>query len=350
MKSSSKYIIQSDCTIVDALSQLNKLGKKNSQTLFVEDKIGKIIGTLTDGDIRRSLIDGISIKESVIRVANQNFRFLSNYNQDNVSIIHECKDRGIELLPILDSKENLVGIVNLLKQKSALPIDAVLMAGGKGERLRPLTLETPKPLLKIGEKAIIDRNVDRLIDYGVNNISVTVNYLKEKLIDHYSFPKDNGIKIECVAEPKFYGTIGALKLIKEFHNNTILVMNSDLLTDIDYEEFYLHFKEHEAMMSAAAVPYTISVPYGIFDLDGRNIKGVSEKPVYNYYANAGIYLIKKEALRYIPEGKVFNATDLIETLVAHGQKVIRYPLTGLWIDIGTPEEYRKAQELIKHLK
>lgn len=213
-----------------------------------------------------------------------------------------------------------------------------------------MTLETPKPLLKIGDKAIIDRNIDRLIDFGIKNISVTVNYLKEKLIEHYSRPKDNGIRIDCVSEQKFYGTIGALKLVKEFHNDTILVMNSDLLTDIDYEDFYLHFNEHDAMMSAAAIPYTISVPYGIFNLEGRNIRGVTEKPIYNLYANAGIYLIKKAALKYIPRNEVFNATDLIEALAADGQKVIRYPLTGLWIDIGTPEEYRKAQELVKHLR
>ena len=258
--------------------------------------------------------------------------------------------KGISLIPVLDSERHIVEVIDLTEYKSALPVDAVLMAGGKGERLRPLTLDTPKPLLKMGDKAIIDRNVDRLIDYGVRYISVTVNYLKEKIIDHYSVLKDNEHKIDCISEQQFLGTIGALKLIKKFYNDTILVMNSDLLTDIDYEDFYLHFKEHDAMMSAAAIPYTISVPYGIFNLEGRNIKGVTEKPVYNLYANAGIYLVKKEALNYIPDNQVFNATDLIETLVSNGKKVIRYPITGLWIDIGTPEEYKKAQDLIKHIK
>lgn len=329
---------------------LNKLGKKNSLTLFVEDSRGTILGTLTDGDIRRSLISGKDLSAKVGTIVNKVFYSINDSTSNNVELIHECKTKGIELLPVLDSDNKLIDVINLQNYKSLLPIDAVLMAGGKGERLRPLTLDTPKPLLKIGDKAIIDRNIDRLINYGVKNISVTVNYLKEKLIDHYSQPKNNGIKVECVSEPKFYGTIGALKLVKEFRNDTILVMNSDLLTDIDYEDFYLHFQENDAMMSATAIPYTISVPYGIFELEGRNIKGVSEKPVYNYYANAGIYLIKKEALKFIPENTVFNATDLIEVLVASSQKVIRYPLTGLWIDIGTPEEYRKAQELIKHLK
>ncbi len=341
-----KYIINQSASIIEALKRLNEVHSL-SMTLFVVDDDGVMVGSLTDGDVRRALIKGTSPESEVREIMHCEYKYISDVQ--DIKCLRKMRANGISLIPIIDSNHLIQDVIDLTKSKSALPIDAVLMAGGKGERLRPLTLETPKPLLKIGEKAIIDRNIDRLIDYGIKNVSVTVNYLKERLIDHYSQTKKNGIKVECVSEPKFYGTIGALKLVREFHNDTILVMNSDLLTDIDYEDFYLHFKEHKAMMSAAAVPYTISVPYGIFDLEGRNIKGVLEKPVYNYYANAGIYLIRKEALRYIPDGKVFNATDLIETLAADGQKVIRYPLTGLWIDIGTPEEYRKAQELIKHL-
>ncbi len=342
-----RYIILQTASIIDALKRLNELHSV-SMTLFVIDQNNRMVGSLTDGDVRRALINGISPQTNVQNVMHKDYQFISH--KEDLERLRNLRRKGISLIPLLDSERYIEDIIDLTEYRSALPVDAVLMAGGKGERLRPLTLDTPKPLLKMGDRAIIDRNVDRLKDFGVKNIYVTVNYLKEKLIEHYALPKDNGIKIECVPEKQFFGTIGALKLIKEFHNDTILVMNSDLLTDIDYEDFYLHFKEHEAMMSAAAVPYTISVPYGIFDLEGRDIKGVSEKPVYNYYANAGIYLIKKDALKYIPEGEVFNATDLIETLVVDGQKVIRYPLTGLWIDIGTPEEYRKAQDLIKHLQ
>ena len=126
-------------------------------------------------------------------------------------------------------------------------------------------------------------------------------------------------------------------------------MNSDLFTNINYEDFYLHFKEHNAEMSVAAVPYTVSVPYGIFDLAGRDIQGLIEKPTYNYYANAGIYLIKRSALDEIPDDTFFNATDLIEKLIAEGKKVIRFPLNGTWIDIGNPQEYQKANELVKHI-
>jgi NDP-sugar pyrophosphorylase family protein len=126
-------------------------------------------------------------------------------------------------------------------------------------------------------------------------------------------------------------------------------MNSDLFTNINYEDFFLHFEENEADMSVAAVPYSVSVPYGIFNLNGRDILGIKEKPSYNYYANAGIYLIKRELLDLIPDNKFFNATDFMELLIARNHKVIRFPLTGYWIDIGKHEDYKKAQELVKHL-
>ena len=237
---------------------------------------------------------------------------------------------------------------HLKKQKSYLPIDAVLMAGGKGERLRPLTEKTPKPLIKVGDKAIIDYNIDRLISYGLKHINVTINYLGDQIEEHFAIPK-NGIKVETVREPKFLGTIGSIQFVKEFQNDTILVMNSDLFTNIDYEDFYLHFKEHDADMSVAAVPYNVSIPFGIFDLNGREIKGIKEKPTYHHYANAGIYLIKKEVLKYIPDNEFFNATDLIEELVKQRMKVIRFPITGYWIDIGQHSELEKAKELVKHL-
>lgn len=342
----SIYFIPHAASIIEALTKLNEVHSV-SMTLFVIDDDGRMLGTLTDGDVRRALIKGINPDSPVMDIACLDYRYISD--STDIRSLRDLRKMGISLIPVIDSDKRILEVIDLTEYSSRLPIDAVLMAGGKGERLRPLTLDTPKPLLKMGDKAIIDRNIDRLIDFGVKNISVTVNYLKEKLIEHYARPKENGIRIECVSEKKFFGTIGALKLVNEFHNDTVLVMNSDLLTDINFEDFFLHFQEHDAMMSAAAVPYTISVPYGIFDLEGRNIKGVSEKPVYNLYANAGIYLIKKEALKYIPNEEVFNATDLIDALVKDNQKVIRYPLTSLWIDIGTPEEYKKAQELIKHL-
>lgn len=342
-----KYIVNSSESIVNALKRLNNFDKEDSLTLFVEEN-STIVGSLTDGDIRRALVNGITIDANVGSVAHRSFVYLKVGTCD-VKQIHIAKEKGIELLPVLNDQMQIVDVVNFKKQKSYLPIDAVLMAGGKGERLRPLTENTPKPLLKVGDKCIIDYNIDRLISYGIQHLSVTVNYLKEQLEEHFAEPRNN-VMVKTVCEPKFLGTIGSIKYVENFYNDAILLMNSDLLTNIDYEDFFLHFKEHDADMSIAAVPYTISVPYGIFELDGRNVKGILEKPTYNYYANAGIYLIKRKLLDLIPEGEFFNATDFMDLLIKNGYNVIRFPLNGTWIDIGSPQEYQKAKELVKHIK
>lgn len=341
-----RHFISKNKTLLEALSQINKIGK-GGLILFVVDDQGCMVGTLTDGDSRRALIAGALMSDTVDKVMHRNFNFMRIEDIQNVLEIRRQKEMHMKLVPILDDEDHIVDVINLHLYKTRLPIDAVLMAGGKGERLRPLTEKTPKPLLKVGDKCIIDHNVDRLISYGINHISVTVNYLKEQIEEHYQEARQ-GIKIQAVREPKFLGTIGSVKFVPSFHNDTVLVMNSDLFTNIDYEDFFLHFQQHDAEMSVAAVPYNISIPYGILDLDGRNIKGLLEKPQYNHYANAGIYLIKRRALEEIPNNEFFNATDLVEKLIAEGRRVIRYPLNGTWIDIGNHQEYQKARDLVKH--
>ena len=343
-----KYIIHQDQTLLEALTQINAL-QQGPLVLFVLDDEERMVGTLTDGDARRALITGASVQEKAGAVMHTSFNFIREGEGNIVAQLHRQRELHMKLVPILDKNNRISDIINLEEFITKLPIDAVLMAGGKGERLRPLTEKTPKPLLPVGGKAIIDHNIDRLISYGVQHISVTVNYLKEQIEEHFA-PLCNGVQVQTVREPKYLGTIGSIRFIKEFYNDTILVMNSDLFTNINYEDFYLHFKEHNAVMSVAAVPYTVSVPYGIFDLKGRNIQGLIEKPTYNYYANAGIYLIDKAALDEIPEDTFFNATDLIEKLIEDHKKVIRFPLNGTWIDIGNPQEYQKANELVKHMK
>ncbi len=342
-----KYTILDTATIREALVALDG-NSHDWQTLFVVDKEERMVGTLTDGDIRRGLIHGASLEDSVSNIMHCDFKYIEDGEYD-ASRLKELRNRNIYFIPVIDIKGRIVRVCNLIKYHNILPIDAVLMAGGKGERLRPLTEKTPKPLLPVGDKAIIDHNIDRLLSYGVKHITVTVNYLGEQIEEHFAEPRGD-VKVQTVREPKFLGTIGSIKFVKEFYNDTILVMNSDLFTNINYEDFYLHFKEHDADMSVAAVPYSVSVPYGIFQLEGRrDVKGIIEKPTYDYYANAGIYLINKSALDYIPEDTMFHSTHLMEKLIEAGKKVIRFPLNGTWIDIGNPQEYKRANELVEHI-
>ena len=332
--------------LIDALRVIDASVLNN--TIFVVDKMHRVIGSLTDGDARRYLIAGGGLSDPVYKAAHTNFTSLRSDAPNIVERLRDCRAKGVKVVPCLDAEGHIIEVYDLIRNRTALPIDAVLMAGGKGERLRPLTEKIPKPLLPVGNKSIIDHNIDRLISYGVKHINVTVNYLREQIEEHYREPR-GGIKIRTYAEPKFLGTIGSVKFVEKYYSDTVLVMNSDLFTNIDYEDFYLHFKLYDAEMSVAAVPYTVSVELGILDLDGRNIKGLIEKPKYNYYANAGIYLIKRRALDEIPEDTFFHATHLIEKLVSENKRVIRYPLNGTWIDIGTPQEYQRAKDLAKHI-
>lgn len=341
--------LYSDASILDALKTLECSSDFNYTLFIIDWKNGVMVGTLTDGDIRRYLVQGGELADKVVSAMNSQFLFLSLENSSMLYEIQKFRNKGVNILPVLDKHKHILEVLNLKHFKSILPIDAVLMAGGKGERLRPLTEKTPKPLIQVGDKCIIDYNVDSLISYGLKHISVTVNYLGEQLEEHYKTERD-GIKIQTVREPQYLGTIGSIKFVKKFYNDTILVMNSDLFTNIDYEDFFLHFQQNDADMSVAAVPYVVKVPYGVFNLEGRDIKGVTEKPTISYYANAGIYLIKKERLELIPENEFFNATDFMDLLIKAGYKVIRYPISGYWIDIGQHDELERAREIAKHIK
>lgn len=349
MQDLSKYKIKSGRPILEALGMIDRLSEEFTLTLFVVDETEKVIGSVTDGDIRRGLLRGVGLGDPVDDIMARHFTYLCEccFEWEKLK---QIKARQYKVVPVLNGRGQIVRIIDFNRAHSYLPVDAVLMAGGKGERLRPMTLSCPKPLLPVGGRPIIDYNIENLLKNGIEHIHVTVNYLHEQIEEHFSVPRANGTMVQCVREPEFLGTIGSVKFVEKWHNNTILVMNSDLFTNIDLEAFFLHFKENNADMSVAAVPYSVSIPYGIFEIDGvRDIKGIKEKPSYHYYANAGIYLIKREILDLIPDRTFFDATDLMELLIGQEKKVIRYPLSGYWIDIGKPEDFKKVQDLAQHI-
>jgi dTDP-glucose pyrophosphorylase len=344
-----KYKIEGTSTIMDALAKIDSLSAELTLTLFVIDTEGRVIGSVTDGDIRRGVLRGVGLDDCVQQVMSADFIYLDE-NRFDLNTLKRIKANRTKLVPVLDTGHRLLRVINFNENRSLLPVDAVLMAGGKGERLRPMTLTTPKPLLEVGGRPIIDYNIDNLIRNGIEHIHVTINYLGEQIETHFAEPR-NGIQVHCVREPNYLGTMGSIKFIEQWHNDTVLVLNSDLFTNIDLEEFFLHFKEHDADMSIAAVPYSVNVPYGIFEIDGRrDIRGIKEKPSFHYYANAGIYLLRREVLDLIPDQEFFNATDLIHLLIGRGKSVVRFPLSGYWIDIGKPEDFKKVQDLAQHLQ
>lgn len=339
--------IYSHQTIREALEKINELS--DALTLFVLNEKQQLVGTITDGDVRRNLLKGITIEDEVSTIMFTQFRFLRQGSY-TLEEIRKFKDLNLNQIPLLDEDNQILRIINLSKYRTLLPVDVVLMAGGRGERLRPLTDTTPKPLLKIGDKAIIERNIDRLAEFGVSNFFLTIKYLGEQLVQKFGNGSDKNIHIEYIEETKPLGTIGSVSLIKEFKNDTVLVMNSDLLTNIDFEDFYNQFITENADMAVASIPYKVDVPYAVLEKEGNRILSFKEKPTYTYYSNAGIYLIKRSLLDIIPIGEHFNATDFMETLIANESKVIHFPIHGYWLDIGKHDDFNKAQDDVLHIK
>jgi dTDP-glucose pyrophosphorylase len=348
MKNYSKYEIPSSATIYDALIRLNELSS-DIRTLLVLDAEGRMVGTVTVGDVRRGLIAGNQLTESLSKIYFDGF---FSFNDDNYSIqtIKAARAKKLDLVPFLDSEGRIAKLFNLKDNHSALPVDAVIMAGGRGIRLAPLTDNIPKPMLPLGSKPIIEHNIDRLLQFGIENICITVRYLGEQIISHFGNGAAKSANISYFEENLPLGTIGAVSQLPDFKNDTVLVMNSDLFTNIDLEEFYLHFVESGSDMAVASVPYNVSVPYAVLEIENEQIVALKEKPTYTYYSNAGLYLMKKSIVDSIPKDRPFDAPDLIELVANNGGRVTTFPIVGYWIDIGKHEDYAKAKDFIKYLK
>ncbi len=339
-----EHLIQEKSETSHALEKLSALG--HDLTLFVIDEDKALRGTLTDGDIRRGLLKGFELKSPVSDFMNRSFRYIKEGSY-NLEEIKAYKQKGIVLLPLVNSRMQILKVINLSIQETILPVSAVIMAGGEGQRLRPLTETTPKSLLKVGDKPIVEHIVDKLVLYGVSDVKMCVNYLGDMIIDHFS---GNGHEISVIEEKKKLGTAGALSLIEEFDHDTILLMNADLLTNLNFEDFYRRFIESGADLMVACVPYSVNIPYAVLELEDGCVLSLKEKPTYTYYSNAGIYLVKKEHLKTIPDNEKYDATDLIDDMIAANKKLACYPILGFWVDIGSYDDYRKANEYVKHNK
>lgn len=341
----NRHIISQHATIIEALKQLNEL-RDGPMTLMAVGDDGRMTGTLTDGDIRRGLLAGRSLGDSVSEVMHRDFHALMEDDLD-VAALARFRRGGYRLIPVLDREGHIKRLVDTSATSTLLPLRAVVMAGGRGERLRPLTLSTPKPLLKIGDKAIIDYNIAMLAAAGIDDITVTTHYLAEQLEEHFSGPVED-VRVKCVRETTPMGTIGAVSLADIPPEGHTLVMNSDLLTTISLEEMWLRHLESGAELTVAAIPYTIAVPYAILSTEGDAVTGLVEKPTYTHHANAGIYIVANRLLRRVNRDTRTDATDLMEMALGEGRKVSFYPINGIWIDIGSPNDYRQAQELMRY--
>ncbi len=349
MESIKNHIITKAESVREALIKLDKLGS-DAILFVVEDYRNKLIGSLTDGDLRRGFIRGLGFENNLLEFIQNNPRYIRE-NGYNLNTLEEYKQKNFKIIPILNEKDEIVDILNFRTKSTLIPADAVLMAGGEGKRLRPLTENTPKPLLKVGDKPIIEYNIDRLKNVGVKNIHLSVNYLADQLIEYFGNGENKSLNIKYVKEDKPLGTIGSILLVDHFEHEDIIVMNSDLLTNIDYTDFFKFYKDSNADMAVAATSYHVDVPYAVLEVNESNcVKSLKEKPRYTFYSNAGIYILKKELLNMIPQNQFFDITDLMDRILEMNFNLVTYPINGYWLDIGKHEDFKKAQEDIKHIK
>ncbi len=342
-----KHLINDNAKIKDALLILNKLS--TDAILFVVNKKMQLIGSLTDGDVRRGLLKNLKLDDFVKLFIQENPKYIRKDNY-NIKDIIDLRENNFKIIPIVDRQKKVINILNFRFQKSYLPLDAVIMAGGIGSRLKPLTDTVPKPLLKVGDKAIIDHNIDRLQKFGVDDYWLSVRYLGKLLEDHLGDGNSRNISIKYVWEDKPLGTIGAVSKIDDFKHDYILVTNSDILTNLDYENFFLDFIKKDADMSVITIPYVVGIPYAVMETNNNHVISFKEKPKYTYYSNGGIYLIKKAILNRIPSDVLYNSTDLMQALIDSGMKLISYPIHEYWLDIGKHDDFEKAQTDIKQIK
>ncbi len=236
------------------------------------------------------------------------------------------------------------------KSSPTLPFEAIVMAGGKGERLSPLTDDTPKPLLKVGDRPIVEYSILRLHRAGVRNFTFCLNYLGEKIQSYFGNGEQWQAKFDYIYENSPLGTIGGAALKTDFQYDDLLVINGDLLTTINFEKFYGFYLDQDADMAVATIPYRVPLAYGIIEMNDNNeVQSIREKPTYTYHINTGIYFVRRELLELIPRGERFDAIDLIEKARQQGLKVSSFPLLDYWIDIGQMEDYKKGTEDVQFL-
>ena len=345
MKNWQEAVILVGSKMQDAMELLNH----SFRLVLVVDKQNKLLGVISDGDVRRALLNGINLTHPVENIMNKNptTAEMGATPEEINALIHK---NDIGSVPILDSKK-IVGLSNLqdiLKpERSNNPV--FIMAGGFGQRLGELTANKPKPLLPIGEKPILEHIVDRFIEAGFKRFYISTYYLSDQIIDFFGDGKSKGIEISYIEEEEPLGTGGALQLLpKNEINDTLIMMNADILSTLNFETFIRFHEEKKGIATMCVREYLYSIPYGVIKNENNSVTNIVEKPTYSYFINAGIYAIEPDFLDLVSEGNI-DMPDLIQKMIANKKKINAFPVHEYWLDIGTTNDYHKAQIDIKYL-
>jgi dTDP-glucose pyrophosphorylase len=342
-----KFLVSRDGTLTDILRQID--ANRGGIALIV-DAEGRLLATATDGDMRRAMLHRVELGTPIRRLLDDGHvgtDFASAPEGASVEeIVAVMNSRHVRHVPILNGAGRVIDIA--LRDEIAHfaepeeDLGAVIMAGGFGTRLRPLTHDTPKPMLPVGGKPLIERTIDHMSESGIRSVRIATHYLKDKISDHLGDGTARGMELSYVDEEKPMGTAGSLRLMARPTGPT-LIINGDVLTDLDFRAMHGYHRQHGALMTMAVRDYALTVPYGVVESDGVHVRRVVEKPRHDYFINAGIYILEPAAIDLIPEGTRFDMTDLVDALLAKGESVASFPLREYWLDIGSQEDYAKAE-------
>jgi len=340
MRDIQDIIVKSNITIKQALGIIDKSSK---QILLVIDENEKLIGTLNDGDIRRGLLGGISLEDEIEKIYFKN-PTVASINDTKESIIRLAASKKIHQIPLVDSDGKLVGldILDELIGKKKKPNKVVLMVGGLGTRLRPLTENTPKPMLMVGHKPILQTIVEKFAEYGFVDIVMCVNYKSNIIQEYFGDGSLFGVNIEYIFEEKRMGTAGALSLLKEIPSEPFFVMNGDLLTNVNFEHLFHYHLSNNAMATMCVREYDFQVPYGVVNIENGKIMSIKEKPVQKFFVSAGIYMLNPEVVKHVSKDTFYDMPTLFEKLIEQNYNTLSFPIREYWMDIGRIEEYERA--------
>jgi dTDP-glucose pyrophosphorylase len=310
---------------------------------LVSDKFGILLGTVTDGDIRRALINRLAMESPVRLIMNSN-PVTVDEKTTSQEIISLMSDKGLLHIPIVDKYGVLCGLETLqhLIEKSKYDNPVFLMAGGFGARLHPLTKDTPKPLLKVGSKPILEMIIEQFISYGFHNFYISTHFKSEQIRDYFKDGELHNISIKYVHEDTPLGTAGSLGLLPDnLPNLPIIVMNGDLLTKVDFKNLLDFHNENNSKATMCVREYDFQVPYGVVEIENYSIKAIKEKPVHKFFVNAGIYVLNKDLINKVGGKSYLDMTDFLERELSN-DGVNAFPIHEYWLDIGQIEEYEKA--------
>ncbi|MDO8463827.1 MAG: nucleotidyltransferase family protein [Gallionella sp.] len=340
MSAWKEVLVLPETSIREAIRVLDKSAK---QIVLVVDKRNHLLGTVTDGDIRRSILTGMPLDDPIQKIMNSD-PTVATIDESRESILAVMQRTGLHHIPLVNEHRRVLGLETLddLIQSRIRENWVVLMAGGLGSRLSPLTDECPKPMLKVGNKPLLETILENFIEYGFHRFYISVNYMADVVKSYFGDGSRWGVHIDYLQENQRLGTAGALSMLPEKPTEALLVMNGDLLTKVNFKQLLDFHVEHHAQATMCVREYDFQVPYGVVKIDTHRITSIDEKPIQRFFINAGIYVLEPEVLDLIPSNTYFEMPLLFNTLIEHQKETAVFPIREYWLDIGQLSDYDRA--------